>query len=75
MHSGHVVLIYKTHFSEMPIYMSVKVKIGKICKNVEISPLFVVRSKYIEPAVGFKSRTGSLVMVTDIQISLVDGTQ
>ena len=46
----------------------------KFAKNVEISPLFVVGSKYIEPAVGFKSHTGSLVMVTDIQISLVDGT-
>ena len=46
----------------------------KFAKNVEISPLFVVGSKYIEPAVGFKSHTDSLVMVTDIQISLVDGT-
>ena len=41
---------------------------------MEISPLFEVHSKYIEPAVGFKSHTGSLVMVTDIQISLVDDT-
>ena len=39
---------------------------------MEISPLFVVRGKYIEPAVDLKSCTGSLVMVTDIQISLVD---
>ena len=74
MHSGHVVLIYTTHFSEMPIYMLKKCLEGKILKNVKISPLFEVHSKYIEPAVGFKSHTGSLVMVTDIQISLVDGT-
>ncbi len=47
----------------------------KFVKNVEISLLFVVRSKYVEPAVGFKSRTGSIVMVTDIQISLVDGAR
>ena len=41
---------------------------------MEISPLFVVRGNYIEPAVDLKSCTGSLLMVTHIRISLMDAT-
>ena len=64
------------HFSEVPLISIYRLSGPKNFWDKSLSniSLFVVRSKYIEQAVGFKSRTGSLLMVTDIQISLVDGT-